>query len=262
MTTREGGTGEVTGSRIHLEASDGKFYAPSDAYAWISGADDPIFHTSGRFTVRLPVGKASLTVVKGFEYWLQDAEVDIDANEITSLVVDLKPLTDMAAKGWYSGSTHVHMNYAGNLHNTLEDRMMMSEAEDQDIVNEQVANKDNRILDYQFFVLGSEGGVGAAPEGGSQKRAGCLELDAEGELRRPRPVGDVEVLSRIAEVRPVDISLIAAEILVVEHVEQLRDSGDLDSSEIEDLGHPDIDPVEGVAQECVSGQFVARSLTV
>jgi len=32
--------------------------------------------------------------------------------------------------------------------------MMMSEAEDQDIVNEQIANKDNRILDYQFFVPG------------------------------------------------------------------------------------------------------------
>ena len=60
----------------------------------------------------------------------------------------------MSAKGWYSGSTHVHMNYAGNLHNTLENLMMMSAAEDQDIVNEQVANKDNRILDYQHFVPG------------------------------------------------------------------------------------------------------------
>jgi TolB protein len=32
--------------------------------------------------------------------------------------------------------------------------MMMSAAEDQDIVLEQVANKDNRILDHQFFVPG------------------------------------------------------------------------------------------------------------
>jgi hypothetical protein len=46
------------------------------------------------------------------------------------------------------------MNYGGNLHNTLENLMMMSEAEDQDIVNEQVANKDNRVLDYQYFVPG------------------------------------------------------------------------------------------------------------
>jgi len=68
--------------------------------------------------------------------------------------VRMKAITDMGALGWYSGSTHVHMNYAGNLHNTLENLMMMSAAEDQDIVNEQVANKDNRILDYHHFVKG------------------------------------------------------------------------------------------------------------
>ena len=48
----------------------------------------------------------------------------------------------------------MHMNYGGNLHNTLENLMLMSDAEDQDVVNELIANKDNRILDYQFFVPG------------------------------------------------------------------------------------------------------------
>ena len=60
----------------------------------------------------------------------------------------------MSLKGWHNGSTHVHMNYGGNLHNTLENLMMMSAAEDQDMVLKQVANKDNRILDHQFFVRG------------------------------------------------------------------------------------------------------------
>ncbi len=66
-------------------------------------------------------------------------------------------MTDMGARGWYSASTHVHSNYGGNLHNTLENLMLMSRAEDQDLVLEQVANKDNRILDYHYFVPG--GGV-------------------------------------------------------------------------------------------------------
>ncbi len=65
-------------------------------------------------------------------------------------------MTNLSARGWYNGSTHVHMNYAGNLHNTLENLMMMSAAEDQDMVNEQIANKDNRILDYQYFVPGGK----------------------------------------------------------------------------------------------------------
>jgi len=154
VRTLDAGTGELTGSRVHLTASDGKFYAPSDAYARASGADDPMFHHTGEFRVEVPAGKLSLHVVKGFEYWPKREEVEIRAGEVSRITVPLEPMTDMAAKGWYGGSTHVHMNYAGNLQNTLENLMMMSEAEDQDIVNEQIANKDNRILDYQFFVPG------------------------------------------------------------------------------------------------------------
>jgi hypothetical protein len=113
-----------------------------------------MFHHRGEFRVELPPGKVTLDVVKGFEYFPKREEVEIRAGEVTERTVSLQSMTDMAAKGWYSGSTHVHMNYGGNLHNTLENLMMMSEAEDQDVVNEQIANKDNRILDHQFFVPG------------------------------------------------------------------------------------------------------------
>ena len=154
VRTTVAGSNEVTGSRVHLTASDGKFYAPADEYARVSGVDDPMFHHAGEFQVEVPAGALTMDIVKGFEFWPVREEVEIEAGGVTQLTVELQPMTDMAAKGWYSGSTHVHMNYAGNLHNTLENLMMMSEAEDQDIVLEQVANKDNRILDYQHFVPG------------------------------------------------------------------------------------------------------------
>ena len=154
VSTRDSGTGEVTGSRVHLAASDGKFYAPADAYARLSGQGDHLFHTAGRFTVELPAGTVQLTVVKGFEFWPETTTATFTAGEVTQITVDLRRMRDMAAEGWYSASTHVHSNYGGNLHNTLENLMMMSEAEDQDPVLEQVANKDNRILDYQYFEPG------------------------------------------------------------------------------------------------------------
>ena len=146
--------GQVTPARIHLTASDGKFYAPADAYARVSAAGDAVFHSSGEFRVEVPAGRATLVAVKGFEQWPERIEVDVIANEVTAARVALKRMADMSAKGWHGGSTHVHMNYGGNLHNTLENLMMMSAAEDQDIVLEQIANKDNRILDHQFFVPG------------------------------------------------------------------------------------------------------------
>ena len=152
--TTLGTDGEPVGSRIHLTASDGKHYTPPDAYSRISRARDHIFHHTGTFEVELPPGTAHMTVVRGFEHVPQELEVEIVAGEEHSMSVQLAEISDLSDQGWYSGSTHVHMNYAGNLHNTLENLMMMSEAEDQDVVAEQVANKDNRILDHQFFVPG------------------------------------------------------------------------------------------------------------
>ena len=153
MTTL-GADGEPMGTRIHLTASDGKHYTPADEYSRISRAGDHIFHHAGSFQVELPPGNAHMTIVRGFEHVPQEFDVSIVAGEDVRMSVQLAEISDLSDEGWYSGSTHVHMNYAGNLHNTLENLMMMSEAEDQDVVAEQIANKDNRILDHQFFVPG------------------------------------------------------------------------------------------------------------
>jgi hypothetical protein len=66
----------------------------------------------------------------------------------------MRRAVDMRAFGWYGGSTHVHLNYGGNLSNTLDNLRMMSRAEDQDVLNVLIANKDNRILDWQYFAPG------------------------------------------------------------------------------------------------------------
>ena len=147
-------TGAPMAARTHLTAADGRQYVPNDAYARVAGIGDRVFHTPGPFTVQVPSGPLTMTTVAGFERRVETTKVEVKAGEVTAVTVRMKALTDMGALGWYSGSTHVHMNYAGNLHNTLENLMMMSAAEDQDIVNEQVANKDNRILDYHHFVKG------------------------------------------------------------------------------------------------------------
>ncbi len=153
--TTLGPGGTPTGSRIHLVASDGKSYAPPEEYARLpQRARVGAFHHRGSFELELPAGEATIVAVKGFEHVPVERTVRIDAGRPTEVVLELELLSDLEDRGWYSGSTHVHANYAGNLHNSLENLMFMSEGEDQDIVLEQIANKDNRILDYQYFVPG------------------------------------------------------------------------------------------------------------
>tara|TARA_B100001971_G_C18255598_1_gene581814 strand:+ start:430 stop:2766 length:2337 start_codon:yes stop_codon:yes gene_type:complete len=155
--TTVGADGQATGTRVHVEASDGKFYAPTDAYARIAQrAGFWFFHSTGTSVLELPEGEVSLLTVKGFENQPESMTTQIQAGEVTEVTLQLETVIDMEERGWFSGSTHVHANYAGNLHNSLENLMMMSEAEDQDIVLEQIANKDNRILDYQYFLPGGQ----------------------------------------------------------------------------------------------------------
>jgi TolB protein len=156
VRTIDGATGRPTGSRIHLIASDGKHYTPTDAYSRVSGAGDRVFHQTGTFRVAVPTGAVTVEAVKGFEFEPAKTAVEVVEGTVVQVDLALKRMTNLRARGWYNGSTHVHMNYGGNLHNTLENLMMMSAAEDQDMVNEQIANKDNRILDHQYFVPGGK----------------------------------------------------------------------------------------------------------
>jgi len=150
--TTLGADGRPTGSRIHLTAADRKSWAPPGEYARMpQRARVGAFHHPASFEIELPAGEASLVAVKGFEHHPIERTVEIEAGEVTELTLRFEELVDMESRGWYNGSTHVHANYGGNLHNSLENLMMMSAAEDQDIVLEQIANKDNRILDYQYF---------------------------------------------------------------------------------------------------------------
>lgn len=147
-------TGQPTPARVHVVASDGKFYGPSEAYARVGMYGSNFFHTDGESTWQLPPGKTTLRIVKGFEYVPVELQLDLEADKPRTLTVQLKRFISAKERHWYSGSTHVHMNYGGNLRNTPQNLILMAKAEDLDVINSLVANKDNRILDWQYFEPG------------------------------------------------------------------------------------------------------------
>ena len=153
VTVTDAETGQPTEARIFLRASDGKAYAPPDAYQRVAARALylDLFHTSGDFAVELPAGEASIQAMKGFERLPVSQRVTIEPGAVTPVRLTLERFTNYKAKGWYSGSDHIHMNYGGNLHNTPENLMFMAAAEDLDMVGEKIANKDNRIFDHQYF---------------------------------------------------------------------------------------------------------------
>jgi hypothetical protein len=147
-------TGEVVGSRVHLTASDGKFYVPTDAFARMGRMGDRVFETAGSFVVAVPPGKTHLTAVRGFEFWPETSDVEVQAGAEQTVTLKLTRMSDLAARGWHNGSMHSHMNYEGSFHQTPDQYLMVADAEDEDVITTHVVDYGSRILDYEFFVKG------------------------------------------------------------------------------------------------------------
>jgi TolB protein len=146
-------------ARISGTASDGKLYAPRDAFvinARLAGGLKRIFYTAGSYTAQAPPGPVTVEATKGYEFWPATAEAKVRSGETAEIVITLKRRVDMSAKGWLNGSTHVHMNYGGILRDTPERLMLMAACEGMNIVSALVANKDNRIFDWQYFRKGGK----------------------------------------------------------------------------------------------------------
>lgn len=77
------------------------------------------FYSNGRFEVRVPAGPAVIEVRKGYEYRPVELTLNTRAKETTDVEIVLERAIDMAALGWYSGDTHIHMTRTGDNDDTL-----------------------------------------------------------------------------------------------------------------------------------------------
>ncbi|MEX2260324.1 MAG: CehA/McbA family metallohydrolase [Bryobacteraceae bacterium] len=162
----DGRTGGVTPSRIAGVAADGKLYGPDEAFLFNARMPEGLertFFSDGSFTIEVPPGPLTLEAHKGFEYEPARATIETDAGAAHNLTLTVKPISDLPASGWYSGSTHVHMNYGGPVHNTPELLRTIAQAQGMHIVSALVANKDNRILDWQYFKPGGKAHPASRP---------------------------------------------------------------------------------------------------
>lgn len=152
-------TGKATRARVHLNAADGRAYAPADSWFradWLmfdhmDRSEYHYFHTPGEFDIELPPGRTTLAFSKGFEYLPLEHEVTVTAGKPASVTVDLKRLDNLPAKGWWDGDNHFHMNYAGVYFNTPKRLMEQAEAEDIHVLNNLICNKEQRIPDISHF---------------------------------------------------------------------------------------------------------------
>jgi Tol biopolymer transport system component len=153
-------SGKPMSARISVTAEDQRAYAPDDAWMHADdGFDRAVrpfevhyFHTQGNSTVTIPTGKILVEVMSGFEYRLVQQDVSVTAGETKPVKFQLQPhmLPERFGK-WYSGDLHVHMNYAGTYRNVPEQMLAQAKAENLNVVNNLIVNKEQRIPDMAYY---------------------------------------------------------------------------------------------------------------
>jgi hypothetical protein len=111
-------TGQPLAARVYLRSAAGRWFFPrSDSPAGSAieyrkerqpGSTE--MHTTlsaHPFVVELPPGDYTLTVERGKEYLPLERQLHVEQKPL-EVKVELRRWIDMAARGWYSGDTHVH----------------------------------------------------------------------------------------------------------------------------------------------------------
>jgi hypothetical protein len=125
-------------ARVGIVGSDNKSYGPVGAAIRKTKRDQSYFYAEDRFDVALPPGRVRMDFHGGIEAIPQ--RVTVDAGTTTELTVPMQYWIDMAARGWYSGDSHVHLHTGGPIAVTAADALVAARAEGVNYVNLCVSN--------------------------------------------------------------------------------------------------------------------------
>ena len=156
--------GRQVSARVSVTTSEGRGYAPDDAWRHADEAFDrserqfeySYFHSAGSSIVTVPAGQVHIEVWRGPEYDVRRSDVTVTAGEHIVRRIVLSRLVNLPAQGWWSGDVHVHMNYGGAYRNTPAHLAFQARAEDLHVVENLIVNKEQRIPDIAYFRTGAD----------------------------------------------------------------------------------------------------------
>jgi TolB protein len=146
-------------ARISVTAADGRGFVPHAAWRHADDGFDrrerafehSYFHAAGPAEIDVPAGRVTVEVTRGLEHAVWRRQLDVGTGELVDVPVSLQRISDLRARGWRSGDLHVHMNYGGAYRATPATLALQAAAEDLDVVENQIVNKEQRIPDVDRF---------------------------------------------------------------------------------------------------------------
>ncbi|MEU5861308.1 CehA/McbA family metallohydrolase [Nonomuraea sp. NPDC047529] len=120
--------------RWSVASADGRGWYPPGVPSRHDYHGRPYFHGDG-LTLDVPAEPLTITVTRGMEYAESALEITPDPGGERVVRLSPKRLYDAAARGWYGGDLHVHLNWAGDLVGLPADAAAAQHGEDLHVLN-------------------------------------------------------------------------------------------------------------------------------
>ena len=109
------------------------------------------FYSDGTIELTAPVGTVTVSAVQGFETPEAVNQAEVRRNRTSTITLELKPVWDASANGWYSSDNHFHLNYGGTYRMAPDDIVPDLKGEGLDLAYPLLANLHNRFLQEELW---------------------------------------------------------------------------------------------------------------
>lgn len=148
-------------ARLSVTDANGHPLIPGEGLSRFDGQNGRVyFYTPGTITLDVPAGPVTVRAVRGLATREVSATVTVRPGESSTASLELTPLWQGRAAGYYSADHHFHLNYGGPLELQPSDLLPLMAGEDLDVATPMIANLHNRFEDQPLFDWRS---LGSAP---------------------------------------------------------------------------------------------------
>ena len=152
LSVRTNIDGRAAAVRMNVVNEDGHPIIPERGAVRSEGQNGRIFfYSNGTLEFTAPEGTLTVSAVQGFETPEVVETMEIRRNATTTVTLDLEPVWDASANGWFSSDNHFHLNYGGTYRMAPADIVPDLKGEGLDLAYPLLANLHNRFLQEELW---------------------------------------------------------------------------------------------------------------
>lgn len=152
LTVRTTIDGQPAPVRMNVLDADGHPVIPDAGVVRSEGQNGRIFfYSDGTIELTAPIGTVTVSAVQGFETPEVVKQAEVRRDRTSTVTLELNPVWDASANGWYSSDNHFHVNYGGTYRMAPDDIVPDLKGEGLDLAYPLLANLHNRFLQEELW---------------------------------------------------------------------------------------------------------------